>query len=70
MSEHRFKAFLRSRKWNENQSKGFVDHALDQKDLPDTESWDDLKNHLEGNKAVTRVIEEAEYIWDLYKENF
>ena len=63
MSEHKFKAFLRSRQWNENQSKYFVDQALTQSTLPDAKSWEELKDYLEGNDAVPRAIEEAKYIY-------
>ncbi|MCH7551458.1 MAG: hypothetical protein IIA35_07150 [Proteobacteria bacterium] len=67
MSEHKFKAFLRSRQWNENQSKYFVYDALDDSTLPDAKSWKELKDHLEGNKADSKTIEEAEYIFfELY----
>ncbi len=63
MSEHKFKAFLRSRQWNEKQSKYFVDQALTDSTLPDAKSWEELKDYLEGNKADPKTIEEAEYIW-------
>ena len=69
MSEHKFKAFLRlpSRQWNENQSKYFVDHALDDNNLPDAKSWKELKDYLEGIEADPKTIEEAEYIFfELY----
>jgi len=67
MSEHKFKAFLRSRQWNENQSKYFVDDALDDSTLPDAKSWKELQDYLEGNKADPKTIEEAEYIFfELY----
>ncbi len=46
MGEHEFKTFLRSRSWNENQSKKFVDHALDDPDLPDAKSWEELEAYL------------------------
>ncbi len=64
MSEHKFKAFLRSRQWNENQSKKFVDDALGDSDLPDAKSWEELEARLEGGHEDT--IEEAKYIWGLY----
>ena len=65
MSEHKFKAFLRSRQWNENQSKKFVDHALGDQGLPDPKSWDELEAHLKDEHPDT--IEEAKYIWKLYE---
>jgi len=66
MGEHKFKAFLLSRRsqWNENQSKKFVDHALGDPDLPDAESWEELETYLaRGHEGA---IEEAKYIWGLY----
>ena len=66
MSEHKFKAFLRSRQWNENQSKKFVDRAVGEPDLPDAKSWEELEAYLEGHDAVEDTIEEAKYIWGLY----
>ena len=65
MSEHKFNAFLRSRPWNENQSKKFVDHALEDPDLPDAKSWEELEAYLvRGHEGA---IKEAKYIWDLYQ---
>ena len=69
MSEHRFKAFLRSRQWNEKQSKYFVDLALTESTLPDFKSWEGLKDYLEGNETVPEAIEQVEYIWGLYVAN-
>ena len=63
MSEHKFKAFLRSRQWNENQSKYFVDRALGESALPDAKSWEELKDYLEDNEADPKTIEEAKYIY-------
>ncbi len=70
MSEHKFKAFLlsRRRQWNENQSKKFVDHALTDPDLPDTELWEDIEAHLKDKDSPPDTIEEAKYIWELYKK--
>ncbi|MBC8285837.1 MAG: hypothetical protein H8E42_00030 [Nitrospinae bacterium] len=69
MSEHKFKAFLRSRKWNENQSKSFVDMALAEPTLPDTVYWEELKEHLEVNKTDAKTIEEVKYIWGFYEDS-
>ena len=73
MSEHKFKAFLRSRRqqWNQNQSRSFVDNALTQEDLPDPDpsdpkSWEVLKAHLVEYKTDEDAIEEVKYIWGLY----
>ena len=67
MSEHKFKAFLllRPGRWNENQSKKFVDHALGEDDLPDAKSWEELEAYLvRGHEGA---IDEARYIWGLYE---
>ena len=71
MSEHKFKAFLRSRPWNQNQSRSFVDNALTQEDLPDPDpsdpkSWEVLKAHLVEYKTDEDAIEVVKYIWGLY----
>ena len=66
MSEHKFKDFLQSRNWNDNQSKYFVDQSLGDPALPDAKSWEVLKDYLEGEEAVPKTIEEAEYIFELY----
>ena len=65
MSDHKFKAYLLSRQWNDAQSK-FVDHALTDVTFPDPGSWEHLLEHLKGKGADEYVIEEAEYIWSLY----
>ena len=71
MSEHKFKAFLRSRPWNQNQSRGFVYNALTQEDLPDPDpsdpkAWEVLEAHLVEYKTDEDAIEEVKYIWGLY----
>ena len=71
MSEHKFKAFLRSRPWNRNQSRSFVYNALTQKDLPDPDpsdpmAWEVLKAHLVEYKTDEDTIEVVKYIWGLY----
>ena len=66
MSEHKFTAFLLSRQWNENQSKKFVDHAVDDPGLPDAKSWEELVAYLNDCDADEGTIEEAKYIWRLY----
>ena len=66
MGEHKFKAFLRSRNWNQKQSRTFVDNALTQQDLPDTELWEDLEAHLKKYDSPPDTIEEVKYIWELY----
>ena len=65
MSEHKFRAFLLSRKWNEAQKK-FVDHAQTDVTLPNPGSWEELLEYLSGFGAGKNVIDEAEYIWGLY----
>ena len=65
MNEHKFKAFLRSRQWNENQSRKFVYDALDDPDLPDAKSWEELEAYLV--RGQEGAIDEARYIWGLYE---
>ena len=64
MSEHKFKAFLQSRQWNENQNKKFVDLVAGDPDFPDAKSWQDIEAYLTGTPAET--VDEAKYIWVRY----
>ncbi len=71
MSEHKFKAFLRSRPWNQKQSRSFVDNALIQEDLPDPDpsdpkAWEVLEAHLADYKTDEDTTEVVKYIWGLY----
>ena len=72
MSEHKFKAFLRSRPWNQNQSRSFVYNALTQEDLPDPDpsdpkSWEVLEAHLGDYDTDEDTTKEVKYIWGLYE---
>ncbi len=68
MSEHKFRAFLRSRQWSDNLL-DFVDFASESDrdpDFPDATSWEELETHLVGCKAPSHAIESAKHIWGLY----
>ncbi len=69
MAENKFQAFLQeSRKpwWSDNLC-DFVDHAVDDRELPDAESWEELKTYLvEKWNAPDKVLSAAQYVWKLY----
>ena len=69
MAENKFQAFLQeSRKpwWSDN-LRDFVDHAADDRELPDAESWEELKVYLvEKWNAPDRVLSAGRYVWKLY----
>ena len=69
MAENKFQAFLQeSRKpwWSDN-LRDFVDHAADDRELPDAESWEELKTYLVKKwNAPDRVLSAGRYVWKLY----
>ncbi len=68
MAEHKFRAFLRSRQWDDNLL-DFVDFAMDpdrEPEFPDPTSWEELESYLVGRKAPRHAIESAKHIWGLY----
>ena len=71
MSEHKFRAYLRSRQWSDNLL-DFVDFAIDPThdpsvEFPDSTSWEQLEAHLVSRKAPQHAIVSARHIWGLYE---
>ena len=67
MAEHRFKKFLKSKNWGLQRDQQFVKDALDDDELPDATSWEELKAYLlaRNPKADTDT---AKAIWRFYSE--
>lgn len=65
MSDHKFKNFIKSRKWSGAED-NFVQHVQGEYTLPDVKSWDDIAAYLEDNQAHEDVFRSAKYIWELY----
>ena len=69
MAQNKFQAFIQGRKpwWSDN-LRDFVDHAKDDRELPDAESWEELKAYLvEKWNATDKTLSAAEYVWQLYE---
>ena len=68
MVEHKFRAFLRSRRWSDNLL-DFVDFAVNRDrdtELPDPTSWEELETYLKSRRAPQHASESAKHIWGLY----
>ena len=69
MAQNRFRAYLKERRWSDNLC-DFVDHAVDDPNLPDAASWGQLEAYLKQKPTVVdKAIEDAKYVWQLYEAN-
>ncbi len=69
MAQNRFQAYLKERRWSDN-LRDFVDHAVDDPNLPDAASWGQLEAYLKQKPTVVdKAIEDAKYVWQLYEAN-
>jgi hypothetical protein len=51
MKSHKFRAFLKARRWNGNLYRRFVDDAEQDRSLPDAASWEQLEAYLKQCEA-------------------
>ena len=66
MAEHKFRAFLNSRKWEDN-LRHFTAQAEDDANLPDPTSWEELERYLKAIPTTSeRALSAAKYVWGLY----
>ena len=69
MAQNSFQAYLKKRQWSDK-LRDFVDHAVDDPNLPDAASWEELEAYLKQKpKVVDQAIEGAKYVWQLYEAN-
>ena len=69
MAQNRFRAYLKERRRSDN-LRDFVDHAVDDPNLPDAASWGQLEAYLKQKPTVVdKAIEDAKYVWQLYEAN-
>ncbi len=69
MAQNSFQAYLKERRWS-GDLRGFVDHAVDDPNLPDAASWEELEAYLKHKPTVVdKAIEDAKYVWQLYEAN-
>ena len=69
MAQNKFQAFIQGRKpwWSDN-LRNFVDPAVDDRELPDAESLEELNSYLvEKWNATDNVLSSATYVWRLYE---
>lgn len=68
MGQHKFKAFLKRRRWTENLDRQFVDDAEADASLPDADSWEQLETYLNEHEAVPKALDAARYVWEQYEK--
>ena len=69
MKSHKFRAFLKVRRWNGNLYRQFVDDAEQDPSLPDLASWEQLEDYLNQCKADPQVLHAARYVWEQYEKD-
>ncbi len=67
MAQNKFKAYVEGRRWRSDTVRDFVDHTVQDPDLPDAESWQELKSHLDRHEASDETFSAAEYVWQCYE---
>jgi hypothetical protein len=67
-SQHKFKAFLKKRRWTDNLNRQFVDDAERDPMLPDAASWEQLETYLNQREAVPQALHAARYVWEQYEK--
>ena len=69
MAQNSFQAYLKKRQWSDK-LRDFVDDAVDDPNLPDAASWEELEAYLKQKpEVVDQAIEGAKYVWQLYEAN-
>jgi hypothetical protein len=68
MGEHKFKAFLKKRRWTNDLDRQFVDDAELDPMLPDAVSWEQLKTYLNEHEAVPKALAAAKDVWEQYEK--
>ena len=66
MGRHRFKTFLKKRRWSNTLARHFVDDAEADASLPDAESWEQLETYLKEQEAVRKALDAAMDVWEQY----
>jgi hypothetical protein len=69
VADHQFREFLKNRLGRDDiLDRRFIQHAIDDIDLPDPESWEVLKAHIEHQPHATAdTVADAEYLWQQFK---
>ena len=68
MELHKFKIFLKKRRWTDDLDRQFVDYAELDPMLPDAESWEELETYLNKHEAVPEALDAARYVWEQYEK--
>ena len=67
MAQNKFKAYMEGRQWSDN-LRDFVDHAVDDPNLPDAETWEQLRVYLNKQPYIIgKTLSAAEYVWQRYE---
>jgi hypothetical protein len=69
MKSHKFRAFLKGRRWNGNLYRQFVDDAEQDRSLPDAASWEQLEAYLKQCEADPQALQAARYVWEQYEKD-
>ena len=69
MAQNKFKAYVEGRRWSDT-VRDFVDDAMQDPDLPDPESWEELESYIKRRNpdAPTDTLNAARHVWQLYDE--
>ncbi len=66
MAQNRFKAYIQRPQWGDA-LRAFTADAIQDRDLPDAASWEELEAYLKQKSAGDQAIEDAKYVWQLYE---
>jgi hypothetical protein len=68
MKSHKFRAFLKARRWPDNLDRHFVDDAELDPMLPDAASWEQLEAYLSQCEADHQALHAARHVWEYYEK--
>jgi hypothetical protein len=66
VAQHKFRAFLQSRRPDDWLDRRFVGHALGDGRLPDAKSWNQLETYLTEHEAGPEALRAAKHVWEQY----
>jgi YozE SAM-like fold len=69
MAEHKFREFLRSKRWGVERDFRFVEDVKDDQQFPDVQSWEELEAFLRSRNASPESLDSARALWQLYERD-
>lgn len=63
-----FKEYIAKRQARENPQGDFVRDCRDDRNMPDVQSWDELRSYLSRLRACPEAVEAGRLVWQSYQQ--